>query len=365
MSTQQSQDNFQEQINKSQLTDTQQDVLEYWSQNLDATLKEFEHDVGVAGATASNTIRLYGWLYNEAEWRDRSWKGDPEEVKRQAVNKRRSKTSSSTTSSSSTNSTETNNDPDTQGLGNRPDNSWSVGPPLNEIEGIQTLRSRMQNCTNDSGWTDILNDYIEWGNNTMINNTVGIFNLCSGHYCPNRFTGHCQVGGDECYIVQHEKIYQHALDYYNRQEYLWDRINADTFVDSFIELNERRSIDTKALKFNQAGDFRCNQDVFKVNRIAEKLSEYNIKVFTYSASNWLDWDIADSDNLAVNQSNSIEEYGDRRFKAVDSVEDIPDDFVWCIYNRQDEEGVPLEERTKCGDCMMCVDDNAPDIAVVK
>ena len=38
-------DNLTEQISKSQLTDTQREILEYWSENFDATLEEFSDEL--------------------------------------------------------------------------------------------------------------------------------------------------------------------------------------------------------------------------------------------------------------------------------------------------------------------------------
>ena len=355
-------DNLTEQISKSQLTGTQREILEYWSENFDATLEEFSDELDVAGPTASTAIKFYGWLYDEEHWKMRSWRGDAKEIKRKAVSKKSGSSFEQQDSNSEDDKTEVEHESKTQ---SRKNNSWSVGPPVNEIEGIDRLIARMQNCTNADGWSYILGDYIKWGNNTKVANNVGIFSICSGHDCPNRFTGHCQVDGDECYAVRDENQYDYVLDYVRRQEYLWDCLDAQTFADAFIKLVNRRRIKTDALKFNQAGDFRHPGDVFKVNYIAEQLKKYNISVFTYSASNWLDWSVATSDNLTVNQSNSIEEFGDRRYHAVDSKEEIPDDAVWCIYNRQTKEDVDPENKTKCGECMMCIDDNAPDIAAVK
>lgn len=243
--------------------------------------------------------------------------------------------------------------------------NWAVGPKLVEIGGIEKLIQRMSECDTVYDWSILLNDYIKWGNNSKVSSVIGIFNLNAGTDCPNRWTDNCQVGGDECYSVRDEKKYPYALDFYRRQEYLWDCLDAQTWADAFVEILKRKHTDPVALKFCQAGDFRHEGDIIKVNYIAERLSEHGVSVFTYSASDYLDWSHATSDNLVVNCSNDNFEHGDRRYIAVELAKDIPEGAVWCPYSKSKFGGESPNERPKCGDCVMCIEDTAPDIAVVK
>lgn len=240
-----------------------------------------------------------------------------------------------------------------------------VGPPLEEIGGIEELINRVKSCESIEDWSFLLNDYIKWGNNSKVDSSVGIFNLGAAHDCPNRFEENCQVGGDECYAVEDEKMYPYVLDFYRRQEYLWDCMTAHMFSESLKKILSRKRSEVVAMKFGQAGDFRHEGDIIKLNQIAESLSTEGVMVYTYSASNYLNWDHARSSNLVVNQSNSIEEYGDRRYYAVESQDQIPEDVLWCPYNKQEVKGVSPEERTKCGECTACIDNEAGDIAVLK
>ncbi|QIO25593.1 hypothetical protein [Haloarcula sp. JP-L23] len=88
-----------------------------------------------------------------------------------------------------------------------------VGPQVTEIGGLDELQARMRECETIRDWSFLLNDYIQWGNNTKVSKYVGIFNLGAADDCPNRWTERRQVGGDECYAVQDERQYDYVLDY--------------------------------------------------------------------------------------------------------------------------------------------------------
>ncbi|WP_284009531.1 hypothetical protein [Haloarcula pelagica] len=241
-----------------------------------------------------------------------------------------------------------------------------VGPPVTEIDGIGDLQSRMKDCDDIRDWSFLLNDYIQWGNNSKVSKYVGIFNLGAAHDCPNRWTERCQVDGDECYAVVDEKRYDYVLAYFRRQEYLWDCLDAQTFAEAFLAIVDRKhSVEARALKFSQAGDVRHEADIRKIDRIAQLLDDAgaDVEVFLYSASSHLDW--SDAEHITVNQSNDQRQYGDRRYRAVDSAAEIRDEEVWCPYDREKREGVPLDERTKCGECSACIVEDGPDVAVVK
>jgi len=353
-----------EQMILDSLTDTQRSVVKAWKNDFNATLKELADEVDCTPATVSDSIKKFGWLINESEWSSKNYKKDHDKIKSEVIESKMGMSIESVETDDSTTDSECKSTTSNSVDGGR-QHSWAVGPPLSEIDGIETLQRRLKDAQSASDYSSILVDYLNWGNNTMVDSSVGIFSLSSAHECVNRFTGNCQVGGDECYAVVAEKTYDYVIDYTQRQEYFWDCIDADTFAEAFIQAVNRRSNMTRALKFNQHGDFRHQGDVYKVNRIANLLEDHGIEVYTYSASNYLDWSQATSDNLTVNQSNDIEDYGDRRFMTVDEPSDIPDDTVWCPYNRQQYEGVPAEERTKCGECTLCMNKACGDLAVVK
>lgn len=161
----------------------------------------------------------------------------------------------------------------------------------------------------------------------------------SAHDCPNRETqengesetGLCQVPWDMCYAHQSEKLYDSALECRNRQEFLWDCIDPETFDKAFMMIVERKmtygnleSPSDVDVRFSEAGDFRNNGDIYKPNQIARILHSKGISaVYTYSASYKLEgWKKAD--NLITLQSVSREkaqdfhnngEYGDKEYNA--------------------------------------------------
>jgi hypothetical protein len=237
---------------------------------------------------------------------------------------------------------------------------------IDDVSGIDTLRNRMDSAESVEGWSHILKDYIAAGNNKVSKKTA-IFNMNSAHDCPNygtqesgeSETGYCQVAAGDCYAANAEDTYPNTLPYRRRQEYLWDCMTPELFAEAFECLNERKRTPFHSIRFSEAGDFRSNADIIRVNRIAELL---NVDVYTYSASHKLDWSLAE--HFTVNASNARVAYGDRRFMAVEDAEQLPEDTVMCPYSLQQEAGVPNDERTKCGECKLCLNPEGPDVGVV-
>lgn len=238
-----------------------------------------------------------------------------------------------------------------------------VGPPPEKIGGLDELIDRMRDARTVEDWSYILNDHIQWGNNTKVASSVGIFNLSSAHDCVNRGTERCQVGPGDCYAVQDEISYSWAWQYFRRQEYLWDCLDAETFADALLAIIDRKHQTPRAFKFNQAGDFRHDGDIIKAERIAERLADVGVPTFTYSASSHLDWSVVD--HLVVNRSDPAVEYGTRRYRVVTNAAQIRDDEIHCPFDRAKHDGQPLEERPKCGECMACIEPDSPDVAVVQ
>lgn len=229
---------------------------------------------------------------------------------------------------------------------------------IDAVNGIDKLRDRMEKAGDDiTAWSHILKDYVKFGNNKVADN-VAIFNFNSATDCMNRNTEHCQVPDGMCYAFNDEERYGSPLDYRRRQEYLWDCLDADTFAAAFRELVSRKRKPVDAIRFSEAGDFRHRGDVIKVDRIAELLD--GLKVYTYSASDWLDW--SDREHFTLNASNdAIRADADRRFFALDADAELPDGAVWCPFDLYD--GDDLSERKQCGECQLCLNPEGPDVAI--
>jgi len=221
-----------------------------------------------------------------------------------------------------------------------------------EVSGIEKLRDRMEDAET------IKDCYISFGN-TKISKEVAIFNFNSATDCPNAETDNCQVDFDECYAHKAENMYKQTLPYRRRQEYLRDCLDADTFAKAFLELVSRKRNSVTTIRFSEAGDFRHRGDIIWANRVAEIVGNEGIDVYTYSASDYLEWDLAT--NFTVNQSNNFSEYGDRIYSAVPKPEDIPEGGIHCPHDYQKSNG--SDEPVKCGECKSCISPNGPDVYI--
>jgi len=228
------------------------------------------------------------------------------------------------------------------------------------IDGLDELIARMRTASDGRDWSFILGDYISWGNN-KIDKSVAIFNLNAATDCPNADTDRCQVPWESCYAHKAEGMYPQVLPYRRRQEYLWDSIDPETWAEAFLHIVERKRTPVTAVRFSEAGDFRNDGDIVRVNRIAELLKPHGIDVYTYSATSYLNWELAT--DFTVNQSNEFTDYGDRLFSAVETMEDIPDDAVMCPFEYAKTQGVKTDDRPKCGECRLCIDDAGPDVYI--
>jgi hypothetical protein len=155
---------------------------------------------------------------------------------------------------------------------------------------------------------------ISVGVTPKIDKSVAIFNMNSATDCPNADTERCQVPWNACYAHKAENIYPNTLPYRRRQEYLWDSMDPETWAEAFLQIVERKRNPVTAVRFSEAGDFRVDSDIVRVNRIAQLLDPHGIDVYTYSASSFLNWDLAT--DFTINQSNEFSAYGDRLFSAV-------------------------------------------------
>jgi len=247
------------------------------------------------------------------------------------------------------------------------------------VDAIETLREHIKQMNESDDPVGIVADllmnghessagYLTFGNNKIADNT-GIFNLNSATDCPNAKTqedgesetGLCQVPWKDCYAHKAENIYKDALDSRRRQQYLWDNVDAVTFAKALLRVKERKRSSFEHLRFSESGDFRHESDIIKAERIA-RLVEGHINVYTYSASHKLDWSF--TEQMTVNQSNNLADYGDRLFTAVAEQEDAPDGTVICPFEKAKAEGVETDERPKCGECQLCINSEGPDVAVL-
>ncbi len=230
------------------------------------------------------------------------------------------------------------------------------------FDDIEVAESHVNYDDRIEAWSYVLGDHIRWGN-TKIADHVAIFNMGTAKDCPNRWTSNCQVDGDECYAVNSERMYPNTESFRQRQEYIWDALDAETWAQAFLaHVDRKRSVDRDEVivRFSQSGDFRHDGDLIKLERIAQLLQPEIENIYTYSASNYLDWDQVES--FTVNASNSLSEYGDRMYTAIPPGMDptetdrVGDDAVQCPYDATDGEIL-------CGDCRLCINQDGPDVYI--
>lgn len=236
--------------------------------------------------------------------------------------------------------------------------NWMYEFDVERLPNINHLRQQIRDAAYSDDpveeWSYILGDHITYGNKKIADN-VAIYNMNAAHDCPNLGTEFCQVDADECYAVRSENNFPGPLPYRRKQEIIWDHLDAVTWAEAFRRHYQRKRTDIDVLRLNESGDFRYRQDLFKADEIARRIADL-VDVYTYSASSWLDWD--EVEYFVVNQSNGSWDYGARRFEVVDSVDEIPDGGLRCPH---DQSGGQIH----CGECRLCVDDDAPDVYVKK
>lgn len=211
------------------------------------------------------------------------------------------------------------------------------------IDGLNTLISRMDDADSIEEWSFILGDYVQFGNKKL-DKTIAIFNMGAANDCPNLGTDHCQVSDTDCYAAKSENRFQYVEEYRQRQEYVWDSLDPDTFARAFLHIVDRKRNPVTALRFNVSGDFRTDGDIVRVNEVAKRLAPHGIPVYTYSASDYLNWDLAT--HFTVNASNPDVD-ADQRFAVVESAEEVPAGGFVC----------PGE----CGPCKACMYPGGGDV----
>lgn len=236
--------------------------------------------------------------------------------------------------------------------------NWAYSFDVDSVEGIDRFRRRIRDAEyavdRIEKWSHILGTYTSY-RNAKIAPHVAIVNMSAAQDCVNYGTKYCQVEGSECFAARNERDFPMPLHFRRKQEIIWSYLDPVTWAKAFRLHVQRKENDVTTIRLNEAGDFSSRHDILKVSEIARRLPEFDI--YTYSASSWLEW--AEADGFTVNRSNDGD-YGHRRYKVVDSAEEIPagPEHVLCPYDATDGEIL-------CGDCKLCINEDGPDIYVTK
>lgn len=175
---------------------------------------------------------------------------------------------------------------------------------------------------------------IKWGNLKIGDDTL-IFNMTSSFDCPSRKLGLCKIlnNGITCYAEKPEKMYKYTLSYRQRQEKFWDTTSAEKIADYFTEQIKHRKKPTRYFRFNESGDFKSQQDVIKLSKIANELNKINVITYGYTSRRDLNFE---SINFIIKGSGFSAPGLNGSTTVVKKNELIPDEYISCI-----------------GDCKIC------------
>lgn len=135
--------------------------------------------------------------------------------------------------------------------------------------------------------------------NMKIGKDTLIFNIQSATDCISRKLGLCKVP-DKCYAMKSERMYKQVLPYRRRQEKEWDEKGFRQLATELKGTIERKRVNKiKYVRFNEAGDFRDQEDVKKLYAIAQLLPD--VIFYGYTARKDLDW-LNRPKNVIVNGS---------------------------------------------------------------
>lgn len=135
--------------------------------------------------------------------------------------------------------------------------------------------------------------------NRKVGKDTAIFNMNPAFECPSEKMGLCELAS-KCYAKKAERLYPTVRQHREAQKLYWNKVTAKEFCNELLLTIELNCLNVKYLRFSESGDFRNQNDVNKVNDIAEQLKG-KLKVYTYTANKDLDYSNL-SDNLTVNGS---------------------------------------------------------------
>ena len=167
--------------------------------------------------------------------------------------------------------------------------------------------------------------------NLKVSPTTAIFNFASSTDCMSRRLGLCAAAkaGVRCYAEKPEvnQCSRYVLPYRRSQERFWFKTTAQEFVSQFIMLNALKDKPFTALRFSESGDFHCQHDVWKAERIAQLLSRFGIKCYTYTSRK--DLDFSKVKHLVITGSGFMKNGVKSIFKIIHNKKEIPSGYGLC------------------------------------
>lgn len=129
--------------------------------------------------------------------------------------------------------------------------------------------------------------------NIKVPTSTAIFNMTPAVRCYAHALGLCQAFGPRgkhvCYAKKAENFRPNVLEYRNRQAAYWQECSAASFARDFAAIQLRKRKPFGALRLNESGDFRGQDDVRKAESIAGQLAKSGVTVYCYTARADLDF----------------------------------------------------------------------------
>lgn len=131
---------------------------------------------------------------------------------------------------------------------------------------------------------------IKYGNFKIGDDTI-ILNMGTASDCPSKKLGLCPIYSEEnkgkklkCYALKPEILYrENCTNYRNKQREFWEKSTATEIANYIKTRVNRRTKETKFLRFNEASDFHTQQDVRKLSSVANQLKDIGITTYGFTA----------------------------------------------------------------------------------
>lgn len=202
---------------------------------------------------------------------------------------------------------------------------------VKELQNLQRLL-KIITTTEDMPLKGLLSE-----GNIKLPSSTAIFNITPAKFCPSMKLGLCKAKnqGAKCYAMKAEYFRPQVLPYRIRQMKFWDSVSATEFAKQFLLINSQKIHSPfTALRINESGDFKSQQDLDKTEEIARILGLSGIKVYCYSSRS--DLNFSRCKNLIVSGSNFIKKGITNIFKIVKNKNERPKGYGMCA-----------------GDCKVC------------
>lgn len=168
---------------------------------------------------------------------------------------------------------------------------------------------------------------IKWGNHKLGDDTA-IFNMTTALECPARKKGMCDVvnRGIKCYAEKAEIQYKNVVPAFRKkQKRWWDETPKEEILEKFAIKIKRRRKKTRYLRFNEAGDFKSQEDVDKLSYVAAGLKPLGITTYGYSARKDLDF----SNAKFLCKGSSHDKGNNGKTIVIEKDEPVPDGYFLC------------------------------------